>query len=230
MASFNEIIFDVMELARGNQISDDTELDERHVTYLLNNQRSLWLRNEYNKPGRSIDSNIIQDLGCLELEEASPEDCCIETNGCIVLRTKKKIPNTIELHAKTAITRVGPINKTSSPFSFMPYHKAVYSGNGRYNKNIVFTYILNNRIYIKTNSLAANMLDYINVRGVFEDPTAAAEFIDCDGKPCFTYEDEYPINNWMIPFVKEQVLNQLGVALSTPKDESNDAKEDINKQ
>jgi hypothetical protein len=67
-------------------------------TDLINEQRSLWLRNEYNK-NRSIDPYIIQNLNCVELEHVNPIDCCIEVPGlCQVLRTKKKIPNTIEFN------------------------------------------------------------------------------------------------------------------------------------
>jgi len=230
MISLNHIVYDILELTRGGTISDDIKVDERQVEYLINNQRALLIRNEYNKPGRTIDHNIVQDLGCLELEEAKPEDCCIETNGCVVLRTKDIIPNTIELHDKTSITRVGPVNKTANSFSFMPYERAVRSGYGKYNSKLTFAYFLNNRIYLKTGSFSGSTIDYINVRGVFEDPTEAAAFEDCDGTKCFSRDDKYPINGWMVPYIKEQILRQLGVSMQTPTDTANDAKEDLNKQ
>ena len=55
MASINQLVFDVMEIVRGQQISDDTDISEKQVIYQTNNQRALWLKREQNKPGASID-------------------------------------------------------------------------------------------------------------------------------------------------------------------------------
>ena len=79
------------------------------VYFWIKNQRALWLRNELNK-NRTIDPNIVQDLGCIELELADKAECCDLEDGCKILRTNVTIPNTIELHNKTGITRVAPID------------------------------------------------------------------------------------------------------------------------
>lgn len=231
MATFNELIYDTMELLRGNQISDDTEISEDQVIYHWNNQRALWLRNEFNKPGRTIDPFLEQDLKCLELELADSADCCEVTTDCKILRTKLEIPKTIELHSSPAITRVGPVNKIKIPFSFTNYQKAIYDIEGKYTgKKGVFAFLLNNRIYLLSKDPLVNMLDYINVRGVFADPTKLKDFKCNDGTDCFSLDDEYPINNWMIPYIKERVLQQFGMALQIPKDSANDSQEDLTKQ
>lgn len=231
MASYNEIVYDIMELIRGNQLSDDTDISETQIRYHLSNQRSLWLRNEYNKPGRKIDSQIEQDLGCLELEEVDAADCCEIQSGCTALRTKKQLPKLLELHSGEAITRVGPINKMKAPFAFDSYNKAVYSVNNKYSRKSVTSFLLNGYIYLIIDDPAYQTLEYINVRGVFANPEDLKDYkCDHEGTACFSYDDEYPINNWMIPYIKEQILNQLGMSLQIPKDELNDAKEDLNKQ
>lgn len=230
MASFNELIYDTLELLRGNKVSDDTDLSESQIIYHWNNQRALWLRNEYNKPGRLIDPFLEQDLGCLQLVEADAADCCDIVAGCTLLRTSRKIPKTIELHSGPAITRVGLINKLTVPFSFTNYQKAIYTMNGKYSsKKGVFVFLLNGYMYLVTKDPLVQLLDYINVRGVFENPTELAAF-QCDSGTCFSYDDPYPLNNWMIPYIKDQVLQQFGVTLQIPKDATNDAKEDITKQ
>lgn len=230
MASTNELIYDVMELMRGHQISDDTELSERQILYHINNQRALWIRNEYNKPGRTIDSQIEQDLGCLKIVEADAADCCEVTSGCVVLRTEKKIPNLIELHSGPALTRVGPVHKLNIPFSFTNYQKALYSTENKYGAKAVYAFLLNNYIYLIIKDPALLMIDYINVRGVFANPQDLEDFRCEDSSNCFSYDEEYPINNWMIPYIKEQVLNQFGIALQIPKDTANDADEKLEKQ
>lgn len=229
MPTFNEVTYDIMEILRNSNLSDDTDLSERQILYHLDTQRALWIRNEYNKPGRTIDPFIEQDLGCLKLIEVDPAECCEVTTGCTVLRTEKKIPMTIELHAGPAITRVGPVNKINKPFSFTEYQKAIFTYNGKYGKNIVTAFLLNGYIYVLINDINMQTIEYINVRGVFENPRDLDAF-KCSDDACFSYDDEYPIHGWMIPYIKEQILKQFGIAMSIPKDEVNDANENIAKQ
>ena len=66
MSTLSEIIYDLWQSVSAN-ISDDSVLDERLLKYWVHNQRALWLRNELNK-NRTIDDNVIQDLGAVELE------------------------------------------------------------------------------------------------------------------------------------------------------------------
>lgn len=231
MATYNELIFDILELVEAHQITDDTDNAEDHIVFLYNQQRALWLRNEFNKPGRKIDPHLEQDLGCVELELADAADCCEISTGCKMLRTKVKIPATIELHSGPAITRVGPINKIKRPFTFDNYQKVYYTMNGKYTGNKgVWAFLLNDYMYLVTKDPAIQMLEYINVRGVFQDPQDLESFQCEDGSSCFTYEDEFPVNNWMLPYMKEQVLMQLGVSNQQPKDMANDAQDDVMKQ
>jgi len=229
----NQLIYDIMELARGNQISDDTDLDGRQIMFIANNQRHLWIRNEYNKPGRQIDHNIEQDLGCVKLIPVDAAECCDVTisTGCMILRTERKIPNTIEFHKGTGITRVGPINKLNIPFSFIPYSRAQFTGDDKYSKNMVQAFLLNNYLYFITPTTQSAFMDYVNVRGVFETPSDAANFSDCDGTACYNKKtSKYPLNSWMYAYLKEQILRELGLALQTPKDTAGDSQEILNKQ
>lgn len=228
MVTLNELVYDLWEIARP-RISDDDNFDKRQFRFWIKNTRARLLRNELNK-NRTIDSNIIQDLGCVPLELADKADCCEITDGCKILRTSKEIPNTIELYNKSAITRVAPINKLEVPFNFVEYERAVFSGNGRFNSNQVFAFPLNNRIYIKIkDSNIAKFLTHINVMGVFEDPEEASKFKHCDGTACYTDNSKYPVNNWMIETMKEMILSvNLNAALQAVEDTSNNAKADNN--
>lgn len=230
MPSYGELIYDCMELARGLQLSDDTEISEDQVKFHLNNQRALWLRNEYNKPGRSIDTQITQDLGCLSIVEVDAAECCDVTLGCNVLRTEKQMPKFLELHSGPAVTRVGPVHKLKTPFTYTNYNKAIYTASGKYFKGVT-AFLLNKYMYLMISDPSLLTLEYINVRGVFEDPSALEDFAcDNSGDKCFSLDDEYPINTWMIPYIKEQVLKQLGIAIQIPKDSANDAQEQLGKQ
>tara|TARA_R110002167_G_scaffold206565_3_gene410567 strand:+ start:1899 stop:2597 length:699 start_codon:yes stop_codon:yes gene_type:complete len=229
----NEIIYDILELARGNQIIDDVEIDGRQIMFLINNQRHLWIRNEYNKPGRKMDPFMQQDLGCVKLIEVDGAECCDTdiSSDCKVLRTENKIPTTIELHSGPSITRVGPIKKIDIPFSFIPYNRAQFFGDDKYANNITQAFLLNGYIYLITPTTAASFLEYINVRGVFVTPSDAANFSDCDGTTCYDKATStYPISSWMYAYFKPQVVQQLMLATQTPKDTAGDSQENLQKQ
>jgi hypothetical protein len=230
MASYNEIAFDILELLKNNQISDDVDISLEHILYHLNNQRALWIRNEYNKPGRKIDQHLIQDLGCIKIIEVDAAECCTISSDCIALRTEKKIPALIELHSGPALERVGPVNKLEPPYSLSSSNVASYKKYNKYTGNDIQALLLNDYIYLIIPNPLQQNLEYINVRAVIANPADWINFkCDSTGTNCFSYDDEYPINNWMIPYIKEQILAQFGMSLQIPKDEDNNAKDNLSK-
>lgn len=226
MVTLNKLVYDLWEIIRPN-ISDDDSFDKRQLEFWVHNQRALWLRNELNK-NRTIDDNVIQDLGCVELEVTDRAECCELSSGCKVLRTKLTLPNTIELHNKTGITRVAPINKLDVPFSFVSYERAIHSGNGRFNSKHIFAFLLNDRVYLTSKDpQLAKYITHINIRGVFEDPTEASNFSHCDGTSCYTKDSKYPVNRWMIDYMKEAILKlNIAASLQAVTDNTNNAKAD----
>jgi hypothetical protein len=222
------MIFQVYEAL---QIStDDTSLDKRLIKDVINQERANWIRKEHNK-NRSIDDNIIQDLGCVELESVNRQSdrCCEVFIDCKILRSKHTIPNAIELNHEKIITRISAVDFMSIPIYFIDYDHAIYYGNGRYNKKALGAFIKNNYLYIVYNKGSYNkLLQYVNVQGVFEDPTEAAKYVNCETQqPCFDWDDRYPINAWMWQtLVKPAVLNEFRTKRTLYKDENNNGKDD----
>jgi len=229
MASYNEIAFDILELLKNSNISDDTDISLEHILFHVNVQRALALRQEYSKPGRKIDQHIVQDFGCLELEEVPSIDCCDISSDCYQLRTKRKIPQLLELHSGSALTRVGPANRLKPPYHIISLEQAPFTTANKFTGNEIKALLLNDYIYVIIPDVNQQGLQYINVRGVLSNPTALEGCeCDCTGESCFSYDDEYPINSWMLPYIKEQILKQFGVSLSIPKDTDNNSKDNVN--
>ena len=223
MITLNKLTYDLLELIRGN-ITDDDELDLRQIEYWIHNQRALWLKNEMSR-FRSIDDDLVQDLGCVEIELADASSCTAFPVGCSILRTKKIIPDTIDLHHKSAITRVGPVNSVQRAFSFVPYNRAIFSGNGRFSKETVYAFLLNDRMYLRfnDNNELAKSLTEINIRGVFEEPTEVADFTNPDGTPCYSKNSKYPVSRSMINYMKAEIVkSDLRFKLMAPSDSVND--------
>jgi len=222
MTTLNELIYSILLTIRP-YISDDENVARRLIAFEIHSQRALWLRNEFNK-NRTIDPAFIQDLGCVELERTDTAECCEITSDCLILKTVQKIPNTIERHNSTTITRIGPVDKMSVSFSLVPYGQAIFAGNGRFNKNEVFAFLRNGHIYIKTNNKSlSTFMKYVNIQGVFENPTEAANFLTCDNAPCYDDNSAYPINKWLVPYITAEVIKKMAPSAQQPVDKSNDA-------
>jgi hypothetical protein len=217
MASENEIVFSILNKIKPH-LSDDTEISPREVSYEIAKQRALLIRNELNK-NRTIDPDIIQDLGCVELELADPAECCDVSTSCKVMRTVLEIPNAIELHNDIGITTVGPVNKTEKAYSKTTFSGSKFVGNGKYTKDEIYYYIANNRVYLVSNKDNHKFITHINVRGVFENPTDAIPFTNCsDGSSCYSSDDTYPVKSWMLAYIEAEVLNRYVQKYNIPAD------------
>lgn len=232
--TLNEAAYSILDRLRSHIASTD-DIDIREIKLLYNNLRSKYLRQDFNKTARTIDSNYIQDLGCVELEVVSASQLCCNVSGaamsidCEVKRTKLEIPATIERYNEGTLTRVGPINRIQVPFSFVFYERAIYSGNGRANDKIMFAFLLNKYIYViqKRSTLAFQGLKYINIQGVFENPRAAALFQTCEGTTCYTDDSRYPINRWLSDLISDEIVKKLAPSSVAPADETIDSKHQL---
>lgn len=206
--------------------SVESSFSYEFFTDLINEQRSLWLRNEYNR-NRSIDPYIIQDLKCLELTLVNPIDCCITVpDGCKVLRTLKKVPNTIEFYYTKGIVSVGPADIMKPRFILVDYSRVPYVGHGRTTKKAIYAFLYDSYLYVISRSSDHLMMKYLTVRGLFEDPTSLGEFVNCETNlACWKPSDPYPINQWMWAYIKPIILQQLMQKGVFPLDDANNAED-----
>ena len=223
-----EITYDLWEIVRA-QISDDDSLDERKFRKWIHDQRALQLRNELNK-NRTIDDAIIQDLGCVALERVDAGSCCDNPVGLTVVRTVLELPVTIERHNEPTITRVGPLNRMSRPFSIVPYSRVPFITSGKFTKLVLCATLLNKHVYIigDSSNPVFKGIEFANIRGVFENPEDVERFTTCDGVSCFNSNSPYPINRWMLPYLKNAILQaDLKMLVTTPSDTTNDSSPEL---
>ena len=206
-----------------NITNSDSIFATRYYTDLINEQRSLFIRNEYNRT-REIDPNVQQSY-CEDLELVAPEVCpCTDIPiGCKILRTKNKVPNTVEFHHSKAITSI-----TAKRFNLIDYDRVPFIGEGRTTKKTIYAFMYDQYIYVISKNVAVSLIKKITIRGIFEDPTAIAQFLACsENNICWTPNDPYPINQWMWAYVKEQVMQQLLRKRGIPQDDSNNSQDDL---
>lgn len=217
----NQAIFNILGKIKPF-LNDDTEISPSEVGFKIANQRALLIRNEINK-NRTIDPEIVQDLGCIAMEAVDPAECCDVTTGCKVVRTAVQIPSLIEMHNDYAIIRVGPVNKTKAGYSKTTLQGAKWVGNGKYTSQEVYYYLHNGRIYLVSKTDIPLFIDNINVMGVLENPADAASFINCSsGNTCYSSDDKYPVKAWMYNYIEGQVIQEYAQLYNLPSDFLND--------
>jgi hypothetical protein len=221
--TLNQLTYDLLNKARGGITSDDDILGYRQVQFWIKNTRALLIRQDIEK-GRTISGNILQHIPCLDVIIADTSTCpCQIPTGCSILRTERRIPKPLEINNRDLITRVSSIEIDARPFSFMSLARIPWTGNNKYAKKNPKAFYFDGYIWI----INSSPIEKITVYGVFEDPTELGNYVACDGNPCYSDDDEYPISGWMIPMMQNLIVEKdLKVLLSTMPDMAGDAKAD----
>lgn len=224
MLSLNDLRSQLDEALAIN--SSESSFSLEYYTDLINEQRSLFIRNEYNK-NRTIDPYIIQDINCLELEPTTSIECCDSIPmGCSLLRTVKQIPNTIEFFYSKGITSVGSPDITVPRINLIDFSRINYIGFGRTTSSKVYAFLYMKRIYLISRDPSFMIQRRISIRGIFEDPTSLSEFNNCSDEPCWTPNTQYPLNQWMWSYMKPYIVQQLLQKIQLSNDDSNNMKDD----
>jgi hypothetical protein len=220
-----KLIYDVREALK--EYSDDSELSDSYILYLYDIKRSKYLRQDINNSQRSIDISVVQSL-CLELEEVNSNECGVELGCETIIRTKRTIPTPLQLHTKSALTRVAPADRVSRPFNLITRDKAVYASGAPF-PNAVYAFLHNDgRVYLKSEGSALKLLECINITGVFENPLDLIEYQTCcsceTATSCFDIETtDYPIQPHYIDLIKNEIVMELAKLKVIKEDKTNDS-------
>lgn len=218
MTSLKKYVYDIRNIARAGGITDDERIAYRQVAEWIRQYRSLWLVQDQAK-NRTISDNVSQDLGCVEMERVDKAECCTAEEGCMILKSVLAIPTPIDYQQWDGLTYVGDISKQHG-FEPSVAVRAYWDQFNKYTAKVPKYYYHQGHIYITVKQF----IKYLNVKGVFEDPTDAARFATCDGDPCYTDDMSYPITGKMFAFIKEQIMRkELGMSLQTITDLDNNA-------
>lgn len=235
--TINTITEDLLLAARGSKISRSETISKRQIENWVHQYRALLLSRDLDK-GRHANPDYIQEIPFLELEQVS-----LEGNGVTLgfpyefdfplvegdrvpgtnylLRTKLEIPKCIDLNFKPGFTFIGTVDGTE--FQLMPEHRSRWQQHKRWGSNqTVAYYKYDRRIYLTNNNPD---LDYISIRGIFENPAETARFVNpTTGITYFDINSRYPVPNNMVPVIKEMILSkELKVEASQPSDNKNDS-------
>lgn len=222
--TLNEIAYNIFETVRG-QISDDDNISIEYIKDLVHSTRARLLSQRFNKNVRTIEDVFTQSLGALEIEAVDSSAHSTLKSGRYMYRTKLEIPATISRHNQEGtFTRIGPADELGVEYNLVSYNRALHSGNGRFNKDSIFCFLRDNRIYIISNSGAYHKaVQYIDVIGVFDNPTQVARFKDKSGDSLYSDDGRYPVSRSMKDDIENLILKEkFGIKLQAQSDKVND--------
>jgi len=227
MATFNELAYNIKNIAAaGLGTSDDSRLNIRQIKFWIRTYRAK-LINQITDFGKDIHPNDVQDLGILTLDEidkADPNCVCDPSWGCVI--KKVEIPSIVSFPEMRALLFVGKIDK-QTPFVVSKADVVTYKQQTRFGSLYNRAYLIGTRLYVILTQKDCDM-EYINVRGVFENPTSVDYFDPetCESR-CFDDAlDRYPMSEQFVSLITEEIMQkELNITLQTPNDELNDARE-----
>lgn len=209
----DKLIYDVREGLKA--YSDDSELDDRYIMYLYDIKRAKYLRQDINNSLRTVNVSVLQNIN-VKVEKVPPT-LGMNIKGKVFLRTVDTIPTPLQLHTKTAITRIASLDKIAKPFNFITREKVVYACDAPF-PNAVYSFLHNDdKIYIVSNLNTVGLIDSIDVTGVFENPL---EVGDMTGEK---FNMDYPIQPHYIDIIKKEIISELAQLAQIPEDKLNNS-------
>lgn len=225
MAKYKEIIHMINDELKGS--SDDAYFTLDHILFLCNKYRAYIIKTH------SITKKILQTIMptsplyqtiCVNLEKYEPTDVCSDT----YLRSIDKIPNIMEEVTPPLIFPVDPIS-ANDRISYTSINRLKYVGYNKWMGTIIYAAIdPDGYLLLKSNNPQFIHLSQVKFKGIFEDTDNAAK-LSCnkdDEANCDLMENDYSIEEYMIPELIQSVVKELLGAEYRPTDSANNAQDD----
>lgn len=204
--------------------SDDINLSDRLIYSKLLSSRTLLIKREIDKR-RQVSDWIVQTIKCAELEVVKQNECpCAIPPGCKALRTKYKIPKPVQSAIGPELESVTTMDG-GVVYSKTDWVRKRYKSGNKFTSHQPDYMIKDNYLYLIHKG---NLLKYITIGGVFEDPYQAALVEGCGGGECIQpYDVDFPIDQHLMDAVMQMAVQELvQIFKSIPEDSNNDASED----
>ena len=221
MSKYKELVYMVLDELK--LLSDDSQITEDHVIFLLSKYRSLILRKTYSDIRKQVPLDNYQTI-CLDLIQVpaiSGEPC----EGGIYLRSKEKVPILMNI----GVPRVYPIDYYQGEITYVSRERMKYVGFNKYLQNVIYCSIgPDNYLYFKSSNPQYLYLEKVKFTGVFMDSTSVSE-LSCEGSEeiCDIMDRDFPIEDSLVQVIIELVVKELSGSIYRPDDEKNDAKDNL---
>jgi hypothetical protein len=217
-----ELIDDIRE--RLQQYSDDTEVADLHISFLIDEARKMFIKQRYNKANKLVPSALFQQIN-LALDFENDNEFSDDVSDTI-LSTVIQIPTLIENQVLDSKIRIDNGSYTDIKFILIELDRFPYVGHNRLFPDVVYVAIgYDYKFKLKGLANRYKLLDNIRLLAVFEDPELAWT-LSPSYNPDINYLDvEYPVDSDMGVLIADLIIKQLIEKLRLPIDTNNNATE-----
>lgn len=190
MSTLNEIVYTIKNSADRGTATRAQSLSDRQLIHYINVTRNF-LISKYIEKGNSFPVALLQDLGCLQLQEVDQANCPDYIWGDDVKMAV--FPDILELKDNMGLGFFGLVDKRTR--IYVPssnYGNLDDFSRFKPNRSRIGYMIGNNTIYLKGEGV--EKLCAVNIQGVFKDPTLISYYSAEGIEHCYDKnKDQYPI-------------------------------------
>lgn len=223
--TLTELSYLCWELLRKGSIVDDERLDIRMLQDWIHLKRAEYIRNTLSKnPNNRISLNMYQSLS-VPVSVAGVEDAGdypysnSTTQLYEIVSSDSTIPRILEGKSGPLILSLESEDLMKLPFSVVDFDYLRFAGKGRFNSNIIFGSIRDNKVYFKYHPFF-DTYQTVVLRAVFENPSDVTGF-DAD-------TTDYPVDAPLMEYIKNGILDvEIKNFLRGETDEASDSSGEI---
>lgn len=215
----SELIYSVFE--KLNIQSDDTDISEELISYLIDTKRAMLLKQQYAKNAWHMPIEIKQEL-CMDLKltEAVAGYSCPGK----MLATSVSLPRSIKIKGKEGPLTVRKLDGREIALTIVPIERIPFLFENRYTQHLTYCAVdFDLKLYIISKDDKHRFLKSIKVTDIFEEPDKAL-LLTCNyDNTKEAWDNEYPIESAMADVAVDLVVKELTRSLGIPSDRINDA-------
>lgn len=224
-----EAIQRVQSLYSAGVQSRSSRLSSRHIYSALCSARGTLLRQQLNK-GQAPTQWTYTPLPCIELIKASAHECdCIPAAGCVILRTKYKLPRPINTARGSAIQYVTSLDGSISFDTNVSFSTNKYRDGNKFTSKKPAFFIKNQYGFITVRKMLAALTismipyDFLEARNF----PSLCPCADCECQDIMKLEFPFDgdLSRPLIQLANEELIN---IMKQVKEDKTNNASDDTN--
>jgi hypothetical protein len=200
-------------------VKEDAFMTDRYIYSIIIKYAKMLIRRQDNENKIFKFQSLFKTLPCVELIEIDRVEACCEgiKSGCIIKRTKDRVPNVIEGAFGPIIRTVSSIDGSNLVYRTYPtaYTRMTHASGYRYNTNKYYWY-LNGYLYIPNVAWEA-----ISITALFEDNIS---MFTCEVDDCTLAQDRpIAVPEYLFAEIEQYALKEILTAGSIPADTADDS-------
>ena len=211
--TLREIVYMIMDELK--LMSDDSNFNEDHIKFLVDKYRATLLLQQ------SIKGNVQpseSNYQTIDLTLNSNVDTSIYGEEKEYMKSTNTVPIILSIsNTKVALVTIDEKKNIKSYFNYKmvytPENRFDFIGFNKWLKNIVYWTIKDNYVYVYSKNEDITLIKNLSIKAIFENTTT-----DLD--------DEYPLENNLIPLLIQSVVQELAPKTVQPEDSYNNASDD----